>query len=436
MDKINKLKINETVKNDMQLVDFMKNERVPSAKDSNNKIIFVKDYENRRVVLDLAYYEMLAESNQLNEYIDYLKGDKRVDYITLFWSENNNIIMVNVFIKEQKIYYVPMNYYDDNSGDINDESIHYSEKALEIKNNTAKEAAINVSEGRNMRFVSVKNPQNKSEFLPLFKSPQELRKIFKKEKYRICMITYEEAVQFAKEFSGLVFRPTVESLIIENDKALYFSDIDVFIKPKRDYKKYCANENTIQDKITKFQTFKNGTDEFNSYYRGILQSIADLDKLYIALSPKTLDLSKGTGLPLLHKVNDHLGFYVFSEIEIARQWCEHYKNYGPNGEMLIGIIEKEKEFNSLFSIASKMNINLCMIDEGGASLGFSINLFMDVNNFSHEITLCMTKKQAEEIVKNNEDKVKVNFNRINVMSLVKSNVDEEEYCEIKLNKIN
>lgn len=405
------------------------NESIPGVQDQNNNPIFVRDYKNRRVVLSGNGYGNLVKNNDLNKCVEYLKNASKADYITLYWIVNGVTKMVNLNLNKRDVYFVPMNYdSDDYIPDISDNSVHYTVAAAKIS--VEAENKVIESNGKIMRFCAVKNQKSGEQYLPLFKTIGELRLIFPQEKYRICRMTYEEAVQFGREFSGIVYRPTEENLILLSDEACLFASISQFVKPYVDYKKFTAGEKTVQEKLKMLQSINKETEDFNRYYRGILQNIYDLDKIYAALNPEETDIEEGMGIPILSKKDGKPALYLFSDANIADQWAEHYNHKAADGTKLIGVLSKKDKFSSLFSIASRLGIDMCMFDEGASMLGFSINLFMDVNNMDKSINLRMTKEEADELMNNNSDKKSIWFNKVPLIGM--EDKVQKDYYELRM----
>ena len=425
-------KIQEAL-SEAKLLEIIKDENIPMIKSEDGNVIFRRDYDNKRIILDNHIIDILTRNNQLDDCIDYLKEKDLIDYITVFAKNNEKVLVFDFYIKNQKTYLVPMNYVEELDMDIlPDDKIHYTKDALdlEIKLGNKIEESDPLG-GKEMRFCSIKNPNTNEEFLPLFKTKEELRIIYPNTKYRISEITYKEAITFAKEFKGIVFRPTVESFVIANEVARCFSGISEYKEPYVDYRKYTEGEKTLEEKIQKIGTLERGSKEADLYYKGILQNIYDLDKLYISLNKDDYDEENGVSTPLALTKDGEPAIYMFSQAAYGNNWAEHYNNCLEDKTPLVGCVSAEKNFDSIFSIAQKLGIEFCMLNEGETMIGFSIKLFMEVNNITSDMIMRLPKEDAVKVLQNKAKEVSLKFNKYSVIG-TNEVTDSTEYYELKL----
>lgn len=414
-----------------EILETIKDESIPVIKSDKCEIIFRRDYENRRIILNNNILETLIKNNQLEECISYLRDKDLIDYITVFVQMNQKVGMIDFYINGEKTYLVPMNYADEINNVTNivpDDKIHYTKNALDLEIKAGKKIEEDIEEGRSMKFSSIKNPDTNKQYLPLFKTKEELRIIFPSTKYRIGEMTYKEAVKFAKEFEGVVFRPTKESFVISNEVADYFTGICEYKKHYTNYRKYTENEKTLEEKIQKIGIMEKGSKEADLYYKGILQNIFDLDKIYIALSKG--DLKNGESIPIALTKDKEPAIYMFSDLSYAKEWAEHYNNIS-NATPLVGCIKSDKNFDSIFSIAKKLGITLCMFNEGQTLIGFDIGLFMEVNNMSYDMNVRLSEEEAKKVMENKANEVKLKFNRYNVIGM-EQDANTTKYYELRL----
>lgn len=411
---------------EQELCNLIKNDKIPAIKDHNGFAIFAREYENRRIILSNYIVKTLVRNDEFEDVVKYFKDKNSIDYISLFEERFHGATMVNMNLKAEDTYLVPIHFQGDGDTELSDNNIHYSENAKII----SKDLSITATNINEMIFCPVKEPKTNKEYLPLFKSEKELRTIFPIEQFRIGKITYKEAVDEAKNFLGLVFRPTEENFIILNNIAGLFSSVSYYSRLCTDYKKCTASEKTIQDKIKRLHTIKPGKPEFNQYFRGILQSICDLDKIYVALSRKSINLKTRTGTPIITNKNGTPSLYVFSDISIAEKWSMRYENYLQGGIPLLGEVKRENDFDSLFAIASRIGPGLCTFDDGNSFLVFNIKLFMEINNLDSTIKLRVPKADADKAILNKNKKLlNINYNRIHILGMDK--FDNTEYTELE-----
>lgn len=411
-----------------EIPKLIKDDKVPVIKDHNGFAIFTREYENRRIVVSNYILKTLVNNNQLQGIIDYFKNKNVIDYISFYRQQAQATVMVNMYLYKEDTYLVPIHLDgDDTIEEDFDDTIFYSENAKRI----CKDESIDVTNIKEMIFCPVKDPKDGSEYLPLFNSVEEVRSIFPIEDFRIARISYKEATEVAIRYLGLVFRPTEENYIILNNIASLFLSVSKPMRLCTDYKKYTENEKTIEDKIKRLHNIKPNKPEFNLYFRGILQSICDIDKIYIALSRKSFDQKTATALPIVTNKDGNPSIYIFTDIEVAKKWIARYDNYLPGGIPLLGEVHRKDGFDSLFAIASKMGPNLCTLNDSGAFFVFNVKLFMEINNLSPVIKLRVPKVEAEKFMLNkSKSHISINYNRIHILAM--SNlVDRTEYGELE-----
>lgn len=412
-----------------EIPKLIKDDKVPVIKDHNGFAIFAREYENRRIVVSNYILKTLVNNNEFEGVIKYFKNRDVIDYVSLYEQRAQAATMVNMYLNKEDTYLVPIHFNDDGDEEITyTDDINYSANAKRICE-AANEVVINFTE---MIFCPIRDPQSGNEYLPLFNTVEELRSIFPNEKFRIARISYKEAAQISIRYLGLVFRPTEENYIILNNIASLFSSVSKPFRLCTNYKKYTENETTIVDKIKKLHSIKPHKPEFNLYFRGILQNIGDLNKIYVALSRKSFDRRTGTATPIITNKDGNPSMYIFSDLEKAQKWAVHYENYLQRGIPLIGEVERKNDFDSLFAIASRIGPTLCTLDDFSTLFVFNVKLFMEINNMDDVIKLRVPKEEAERALLNKQKpQLNINYNKIHILAM-KSVYDNTEYTELEI----
>lgn len=151
-----------------------------------------------------------------------------------------------------------------------------------------------------------------------------------------------------------------------------------------------------------------GNADWKGPYRQLMKTLYSQPVLYFALSKQQFDLDSGTSIPLI-STKDFGGapaLYVFSDMEIAKVWDDHYGHVSADGRfMLIGAMEKEPfGFNSVFQLAVGMQVEGIMLDEGGSYAGLELNAFLSANELDPDtVEIPLSPEDQEALLSGNEN---------------------------------
>lgn len=186
--------------------------------------------EENRVCINNYIINTLVRKNMFDDAMNTFLEDNSVDVIKVFDVQTRN---ADIVIKEGSnnigTFIMPMRYTDENiNEDISDDSIYCSIDASKIKNINEEQQELKIAE-REMNFYTIVNSGNQKTYLPLFNSPEEVRKIFPKNKFRLCKVTYEDIKEKLIPYDGVVIGPTTLSTMIPKELALKIYDINMYM---------------------------------------------------------------------------------------------------------------------------------------------------------------------------------------------------------------
>ncbi|NLL93862.1 MAG: hypothetical protein GX225_07000 [Clostridiales bacterium] len=155
---------------------------------------------------------------------------------------------------------------------------------------------------------------------------------------------------------------------------------------------------------------------FYELYIEMVQFLYNLDGLYIILSKDYLDKTRGLSIPLGLTKEKFPAIYLFTDYELAAQWCKHYNYYLEDGTPPIGYLPKDQmEFLNVFQIAFQLGIYRCIINEGARLLCVNIADMIKVNNMGTQ-TMAMPIEEIEEMLKQGKQpKIMVRFNCVEIV---------------------
>ena len=99
-----------------------------------------------------------------------------------------------------------------------------------------------------------------------------------------------------------------------------------------------------------------GTKGFADLYKEMLEFLYNLDGLYFILSTDYMDKTRGISVPLALKPNNQPSIYAFTDIDLAKKWCNHYRHLLGDIEPIAYIKRAEDEYRNVFQIAFQLGI--------------------------------------------------------------------------------
>ena len=110
-----------------------------------------------------------------------------------------------------------MRYDDENDREyISDTTIHYSQDAATIENTEINNEEVHVGK-RTMHFYTIENKDTKKTYIPMFSNEKEAEKIYARDRFRYCMVSYNDVIEQVKEYDGIVINPASMSFILEKN---------------------------------------------------------------------------------------------------------------------------------------------------------------------------------------------------------------------------
>lgn len=177
------------------------------------------------------------------------------------------------------------------------------------------------------------------------------------------------------------------------------------------------------------------SQEWIDAYTALVKQIYNMEKLYVVISPKSIDYDYETGLPYVTKlrVNDeeHVMCLLFSDRIHADLWNSKHSN----GRNFIGEIPKSM-FNDFFAKCTLFKIDMCTINEGKDGLMFGNADMITINNIPTKVQVNVPKElRGKEKLTLKE--LNVEFNQIPISGTLSSNEAIEklqllEHVDIKV----
>lgn len=177
-----------------------------------------------------------------------------------------------------------------------------------------------------------------------------------------------------------------------------------------------------------------GSKAFNELYIEMLQFLNNLDGLYVILSTEYMEKTRGLSVPLALKKEKMPSIYIFTDLELAKNWCKHYRHFYDGDKAPIGYLPKsEFGFLYVFQIAFQLGIYKCMVNEGDRLLCLNIADMIKANNLNQGAMLMNVETIESYLKKNKQPKLMVRFNSVDVIDFHMKEEDIAYLNEIKDN---
>ena len=147
--------------------------------------------------------------------------------------------------------------------------------------------------------------------------------------------------------------------------------------------------------------------DWKAPYCALMRALYERDVLFFALSRSAFDPARGTRTPLI-STKDFDGapaLYVFSDVDIATVWMQHYQHVSEDLKYgLIGAVEKAQHgFLSVFQIARRLGARMIMLDEGGDYVGLELDAFLNENGIDpSSIELPLDEEELSRLLENRD----------------------------------
>lgn len=218
----------EKKQEEWETVEFprmLKDKNIPMIKDINGVPIFSR--KENSVLMSKFVFDILSERGMKNEIMEVFFNDSLIDTVYLYDFDCRHIAL-KIKNKDVKngLFIIPMRYDDENDNNsVSDKAIHYTEEAKKIILENGKNENVNIGE-RTMHFYTIENKDTNKTYIPLFSDESEIEKIYSREKFRYCMVSYKDVIDNAKAYDGIVINPATMSFIIEKDLLDNIFDIE------------------------------------------------------------------------------------------------------------------------------------------------------------------------------------------------------------------
>lgn len=192
----------------------------------NKTPIFMR--EDNKVCINNYIINTLIRKNMFDDVLKSFFDDDNLNKIKVFDVHGRDAdIITKDGTSKTGTFIMPMRYDDENDKDeINDDSIHYSVNAAQVESAKGDDEGIKIID-KEMHFYTIVNSANNKAYLPLFNNSDEVQKIFPKNMFRLCKVTYDDIKEKAEPFDGIVIGPTTLSTIIPKEFVEKIYDINM-----------------------------------------------------------------------------------------------------------------------------------------------------------------------------------------------------------------
>lgn len=172
----------------------------------------------------------------------------------------------------------------------------------------------------------------------------------------------------------------------------------------------------LEELILKIHNSQTEEDRRSAYIR-FLKTLYNTDHLFIALSKEKFGQESGKSFPLCsNKDFDTPSYYLFTNLDLAKKWCKHYKTVLEDGRYLIAKLNKS-DYDGFFQTALLFGTGRGLINEGDNFVTFG---FKDI----------LTQNNADLSILNNTEETQ----KINITPLWLDVLDKKQLATQKLNQ--
>lgn len=158
-----------------------------------------------------------------------------------------------------------------------------------------------------------------------------------------------------------------------------------------------------------------GTKGFAELYQEMLEFIYKLDGLYFILDTDYMDKTRGISVPLALKPHNQPAIYAFTDFELAKKWCRHYRHLLNDREPIGYLSKSEDEYRNIFQIAFQLGIFKCVVNEGDRMLALNIADMIQINNLSQDNMVLNVKAIESYLVQKKMPQIRIRFKSIGVV---------------------
>lgn len=206
------------------LPKMLKDKNVSIIKDNNGIILFARKDDS--ILMSKFIFDVLSKRNIKKDIMEFFFEDFSIKNISLYDFDFKRVTLkVKENQNKQGLFIIPMRYDDEkNNESINDTTIHYTEDASKISYKIENKKDYPV-ENKTMHFYTIENKDTNKIYIPLFSNEKEAEKIYSRDKFRYCKVSYKDISDNVNKYDGIVINPASMSFIIE--KYLLSNIVDI-----------------------------------------------------------------------------------------------------------------------------------------------------------------------------------------------------------------
>ncbi len=346
-------------------------QNLPMTKDPSGNFLFGCDTRLERYMLN---YNMLNWFIGLNDNDQALFKERvsEVCYLELVSIIGNTTLTVQMQtkkIKKNYSYFIPMNYADEQPGDVSgaDMEVHYSEEAIRIDSVIDPETGEAAEADTKQKLYQYLNNPNGGKYFPLFTSVESCKQLF--PTMRVAKLSFDECVQNAYGLDGLVYDPTNYAISLPYALCTDMGGITgVF-----------SSQNRFQAMMKLYQVANGKVKE--TAYKHMCEDMFMKTDWFTVLVPNSVAAGKNEIYIEQQNVgNTPLpGIILFTDKDAATEWFAIHEDFLLDGLPCTGMVG-QGALGSILSVLYKQNNYARITIDPGALYGISdyINNFIDV----------------------------------------------------------
>ena len=171
---------------------------------------------------------------------------------------------------------------------------------------------------------------------------------------------------------------------------------------------------------------------FYDLYIEMVEFLYNLDGLYVILSKDYVDYARGISIPLELKKDNFPGIYVFTDLELAQNWCKHYHYYMKDDTMPIAYLPKDNsEFMYIFQTAFQLGVYKVIVNEGDRMLSMNTADMIKVNKMDQNAMVMKVEQIEQKLINKEIPKIPVRFTPMSVVDYDIPEVAKQYIADIR-----
>lgn len=208
-----------------ELPTMLKDKEVPMIRDNNGMPLFGRNKDS--VYMSKFIFDILSRRDLKKDILEFFINDPEMEGISLYDADFRRITLkVKENDKKTGLMIIPMRYDGEEVNEaIKDMEMHYTENAAKIIAEKGEVKADYTNE-KTMHFYTISNKESKKVYLPIFSDENEAARIYPRDHFRYCMVSFADVLDKAKPYDGIVINPATMSFIIEDNLLSGIYDIE------------------------------------------------------------------------------------------------------------------------------------------------------------------------------------------------------------------